>query len=227
MKLVKKIYLFSIKISLGFIFFIISYLILIFILSIIPVNTIDSDQSKEVTIYIKTNGVHTDLVLPIKNESKDWTTSILFKNTFEKDSVFKFVSFGWGDKDFYLNTPKWSDLKAKTALKAVFYLGNSVLHAQFYKNISESKNCKKIEISKQEYLLLVQSISDRFYRDKVQNIVYIPNYHYNNNDAFYEAKGKYNLFYTCNSWANETLKTANQKAAFWTLTDFGIFYHYK
>ena len=49
---------------------------------------------------------------------------------------------------------------------------------------------------------------------------------YGTNDAFYEAKGHYSLFYTCNSWANQALKAAHQKAALWTISDTGILQHY-
>jgi hypothetical protein len=50
---------------------------------------------------------------------------------------------------------------------------------------------------------------------------------YGKYDVFYEANGSYSLFYTCNSWANQALKSANQKAALWTISDSGIFRHYK
>ena len=50
---------------------------------------------------------------------------------------------------------------------------------------------------------------------------------YGKNDAFYDAKESYNFTQTCNTWANNGLKTAGQKAALWTPSDFGIFYHYK
>ena len=40
---------------------------------------------------------------------------------------------------------------------------------------------------------------------------------YGKNDAFYEAKGSYSLFYTCNSWVNENLKEVGLKACRWTL----------
>ena len=227
MKVARKIFTIIFKIILSLLVFLLLYLFITFILSIIPVNTIDLDKNKATTIYIKTNGVHTDLILPIKNEAKDWSKLILFKHTIAKDSIFKYVGFGWGDKDFYLNTPHWSDLKTSTALKAACYLGSSVMHTEFYQNLNENENCKKIEVSKEEYLLLVKSISNNFKVDKKEKFILIPNQHYNKSDAFYEAKGRYCLFYTCNSWANETLKAANQKAALWTLTDFGIFYHYK
>ena len=50
---------------------------------------------------------------------------------------------------------------------------------------------------------------------------------YGNDDAFYEANGTYNLFKTCNTWANNGLKACEKKAALWTPFESGIFYHYK
>jgi hypothetical protein len=50
---------------------------------------------------------------------------------------------------------------------------------------------------------------------------------YGLNDAFYEAKGSYSLFCTCNTWANNGLKSCGQKAALWTPSDKGIFLHYQ
>ena len=50
---------------------------------------------------------------------------------------------------------------------------------------------------------------------------------YGKNDAFYEATGRYSLFHTCNTWTNNALKIAGQKACVWTPFDTGIFYHYQ
>ena len=42
---------------------------------------------------------------------------------------------------------------------------------------------------------------------------------YGKSDKFYEANGTYNLFYTCNTWTNNSLKSAGLKACAWTLFD--------
>jgi uncharacterized protein (TIGR02117 family) len=101
------------------------------------------------------------------------------------------------------------------------------MHTTFYKNLKEDASCKKIKISLEDYQQLVTYISESFKRDLHHNVQWISGYHYGNRDAFYEAKGSYNLFYTCNSWANSALKRANQKASLWTVTDTGIFCHYQ
>jgi len=102
------------------IIFLLVYLGCAWALSHLSVKAEPNTQS-QVAIYIKGDIVHTDLVLPVKTESKDWSQSILYKYTRTGDTAFNYISFGWGDKGFYLETPTWADLKASTAFKAAFW----------------------------------------------------------------------------------------------------------
>jgi uncharacterized protein (TIGR02117 family) len=221
----------ALKIISKFVLFIVVFLLLYglsaYVLSIIPVNNNMSEHKKEYTIYIKSNGVHTDLVLPIKTDVKDWSEQIKYEHIQSKDSTHQYLAFGWGDKGFYLDTPEWSDLKFSTAFKAAFNLGTSAMHTTFYKQIQETENCVKIEISKEQYLKLITFIEASFQYDTNGNPIFIQAITYGKNDSFYEAHRTYNLFYTCNTWANQALKKAHMKAAFWTPADKGIFYHYQ
>lgn len=187
----------------------------------------ENQTQNDMTIYILTNGVHTDLVLPIKTAQIDWSQEVKFANTTGKDSLFEYVAFGWGDKGFYLETPTWADLKASTAFKAAFALSTSAIHATFYKRMVEGADCVKINISKEQYSRLVKYIQESFTTDTQGHLMYIQtNANYGKEDAFYEAKGSYNLFHTCNTWANNGLKSCGQKASLWTPFDTGIFYQY-
>jgi uncharacterized protein (TIGR02117 family) len=207
--------------------FLILYGIAAFSFSKITVNSEADANEKEVTIYIKTNGVHTDIVVPLKNEVKDWTKVVKLEKTKSKDTTMAYVAFGWGDKGFYLNTPQWSDLKYSTAFNAAFGLGDSAIHATFFRTINEDRDCIRIEISKANYQKLIDYIEDSFLMDSNQDPIFISATTYGLNDSFYEAKGRYSLFHTCNTWANSALKSANLKAALWTVTDTGIFCHYQ
>ena len=223
---IKKILKLIGKIILGFILFVGLYLLSAYILSRIGVDK-EADDSKEVTIYIKTNGVHTDIVVPVKNDQFDWSQDIRFENTISKDSAEKFVAFGWGDKGFYLETPTWGDLTFKTAFKAAFALGTAAIHATFYKEMKEDKDCVKVNISKQQYQRLIAYITRSFKRDATGKVIYIQtNAVYGKDDAFYDAGGSYSLFHTCNTWSNNALKKCGQKACLWTPFDTGIFYQY-
>lgn len=210
----------------GLISLILIYGLLAFCLSRITVNE-DVVSSKDVTIYIRTNGVHTDLVLPIRNSQKDWSENVKIENTTGKDSAANFVAFGWGDKGFYLDTPTWADLKVSTAFSAAFALGESAMHTTFYKRMNEDENCKAINVSHEAYGKLVEYVESSF--EISENGMFkhiVTDANYGSNDSFYEAVGSYSLLKTCNTWTNTALKSSGQKASLWTPLDTGIFYHY-
>jgi uncharacterized protein (TIGR02117 family) len=181
-----------------------------------------------VTIYALTNGAHTDIVVPVHTDMIDWSETVSYNNTMGKDSTAGYVAFGWGDKGFYLDTPTWADLRFPVAFRAAFALSTSAMHVTFYKQITTGDDCKSMSIGMEQYEHLVAYILESFERDYSGNIMFIEtDANYGDNDAFYEAIGRYNLFFTCNTWANNALKACDQRAAVWTAFDTGIFYQYR
>ena len=204
------------------------YVLCVFLIPYAGVPAKEVNQPKTITAYILTNGVHTDIVMPIKSQEIDWSKKIKFENTESGSTDYQYLSIGWGDKGFYLDTPTWAELKFSTAFKAAFWLGESAMHCTFYKTMQESKDCKKIELTQEQYVELIDFVEKKFdYDAKGEPILIKTEAVYGENDAFYEAQGSYNFLDTCNTWTNNGLKKAGQKAALWTATDFGIFQHYK
>ena len=206
--------------------FILLYLLTAFCLSRITIDR-EAGAAEEVTIFIKTNGVHTDLVVPAQNEQMDWTREIRYSNIKAKDTGYQYLAMGWGDKGFYLQTPTWGDLKASVAFKAAFALSSTAIHATYYRELREDKSCRKIRISKGQYARLITYISNSLQKDADGHAINIPtNVNYGQTDAFYEANGAYHLFKTCNTWANAGLKSCGQTCCAWTIFDTGIFLKY-
>ena len=129
---------------------IVIYIIFGFLIPYIEVPAKVVQEPKNITAYILTNGVHTDLVVPIKSAEIDWSKEIPIENTISKSTNFNYLSIGWGDKGFYLDTPTWADLKFSTAFKAAFWLNESAMHCTFYEKITEGKDCKKIMITENQ-----------------------------------------------------------------------------
>lgn len=223
MKTIKKL----LKYFAIFILSLFAYLLIVTLLSFVSVNEDVAENHGEIPIYILTNGVHTDIVLPIKNDYHDWSTQLKFEHTKSKDTTYQYVALGWGDKGFYLETPTWADLKASTAIKAASGLSTSAMHVTFYKHLKENQSCKKLQVSLENYKKLIAFINESFQTKSGEFLKIETNAVYGKHDVFYEANGSYSLFYTCNSWANQVLKSANQKAALWTISDNGIFRHYE
>ena len=224
----KRVIRWALKILGVFLLLIAVYFISALGFSSISVNSDFKQCEKDaVEIHILTNGVHTDLVLPFQNQYMDWSGFVDPADTRLGGTSPLQVAFGWGDKGFYLQTKTWDDLKFSTAFNALFYLSSSAMHVTFYNGLRESESCRKICISKYSYLKLVNYIRESFSVDSAGIPRQIVGASYSGNDSFYEAKGTYSLFFTCNTWANKGLKAADLKACLWTPFDSGIFQKYQ
>jgi uncharacterized protein (TIGR02117 family) len=198
------------------------YLLAAWLLAKVPVNAGAAQPKDGIPIYLLSNGVHTDLVLPLVSTEHDWRDLVDPTHAARPDSLARWVAFGWGDKGFYLNTPTWADLTASTALKAAFGLGGTAMHLTYHRSLAEGLLCHRILLSPEGYAKLVAYISSGFARDAAGGAIRITGAHYTTSDVFYEAVGRYHLFHTCNGWTNNGLKACGAKACLWTPFQSGV-----
>ena len=176
-------------------------------------------------IYVKSNGVHTDVCLPTSNEVIDWTQFLPLKD-FEDNIPSEFVTIGWGDKGFFLDTPEWKDLTINTAFNAVALPSAAAMHISYDKEPMENEYCTKVYLTKKQYQNLVFYVKVSF-QLKNNKVDLIPDKGYGQNDNFYEAKNSYHLFRTCNTWTNDALKEANVRTSLFAVFPNGIMKHLK
>ena len=204
---------------------IILFLFLSVLLSLIPVNTSFSPAREGVPVYISSNGVHTDIILPIKTEIIDWQ-ALFEPEEFGNGWVYaSHISFGWGDKGFFLNTPEWSDLKISTALNALFMPSVSAMHVSLWPQPEENILTKKTLLSGKDYEEIVAYILNSFSLGADGKVLKINHPGYGDYDLFFESSLKFHLFKTCNVWTNTGLKIAGVRSSFWTPFDKPILYH--
>lgn len=198
------------------------YLLAALLLAKVPMNAIAAQPTDGIPIYLLSNGVHTDLVLPLVSTEHDWRSLLDRDLTTKPDSLARWVAFGWGDKGFYLNTPTWADLSASTAVKAAFGFSGTAMHITYHRGLQEGPLCHRILLDPEAYRRLVKYITTGFAQDNVGRALHIPGAHYTDKDVFYEATGRYHLFHTCNSWTNAGLKACGAKACLWTPFQSGL-----
>lgn len=198
------------------------YLIFVVICGLIPVA---GDQPKEgVGIYVRSNGVHTDICLPVETKYFDWKTFIPTEH-YQQNTKFKFISFGWGDKEFYINTPEWSDLNIGVALNATLLPSSTAMHVTYFDyEPAVNERSKHVLIKDSKYQDLMEYIQSSF-KLKNDKPVLIPNLGYGKYDNFYDGTGSFHLFRTCNAWTNRGLKIAGVRTALLALTEDGIMRH--
>ena len=214
MKLSKKIF----KYFIGIISLPILYLIGALILSEITVNKNSLIQEKDRTIYLTTNGVHLDIVLNVNDLSRDLLRGLKYN---QRNQYF---AFGWGDENFYLNTPTMADLTFGNAFEALFLRSSTLIHLSRYS--SYQSGWMEVKVSESQLGKINEMLLSSFKTEEGRKI-HLKGASYSYNDDFYKAKGSYSCFYTCNSWVNHIFKESGLKACLWTPFDFGLLQKYK
>lgn len=187
-----------------FIFFIHVYLLVIFWGMIIPSG--NEPTGRDYTLFVRSNGVHTDLCMPTQTADYDWTSFIPLSH-FEDITQTEYIAIGWGDKGFFLDTPTWAELKVSTAINAAFLPSPTAMHVEYMSVPKVSSDIKQIQISSKDYQKLIRFIQHSFVQTR-NGISLIPDRGYWKRDNFYDAHGNYHLFNTCNVWVNDALKSA-------------------
>lgn len=228
MKMLKRAVKFPFKVLIGVLAFVLLYLLSMVLFTLIPANGFSKQPKEGIVIFLKTNGVHTDLVLPVHNEVFDWRTQFDTTTFKKEEKPFTYVAVGWGDKGFYLNTPTWAELKFSTAFNAMFALSTTAMHVTYRTDVLlPGEKIKKIIVSKEQYTRLISYIVHSFQSQSDGKLRRIDCIHYSGaNDNFYEAIGTYHLFKTCNVWTNNGLKEIGVKTAFWAPLDKCVLYHF-
>ncbi|MBC7957171.1 MAG: TIGR02117 family protein [Cytophagales bacterium] len=179
-----------------------------------------------VTAYVYSNGVHTDLVFPVHTQGVDWSLAFPAQHFAEPPRDATFVAIGWGEREFYLNTPRWQDLTVGRAWHALSGSGRSLLHVTYLRPADmQASGFYALPLSAQQYTALVQHVNTSLVRADNGQGVNVPGQHYTAQDAFYEATGAYNLFTTCNAWTGRGLAQAGVKVSAWTPLASQVVWH--
>ncbi len=184
------------------------------LLSIITTRPASVECAEGREIFIASTGVHLDIILSPDLLSDEKRVQLeLLPGT-------QYVAFGWGDKDFYVNTPTWGDMTFWTTFKALFLKSDSIVHVTQHNR--KYKHWKKVNLCEAQMEPLIAYIWSSFELEENGRILEIKNSDYATNDTFYEAKGSYSIFKTCNNWVNIGLKKAQVKTALWSPFGFGV-----
>lgn len=194
--------------------FIILYVVSAFILSAIPTGGTASSRSKDKRIYLFSNGVHLDIILPVS------LVPTALRDQLLRDPEVSLVGIGWGDKGFYLDTPTWAELSPVVAVKAMFLPSPTAMHVTEHRSVADKWSA--VDISQEQLDTLNGYISAYFSKDKEGRVQEIIDAGYTPQDRFYEAEGNYSCFKTCNTWVNSAMKEIGVKTAIWTPMDKGV-----
>jgi len=189
----------------------------------IPVHPDADPDGGEVDVYLVTNGVHVSVWLPTTRPERDWSRWLPPEVPAHPGG---YVAFGWGDHDFYLEVPTWDDLTAGVALRGAFWPTRSAMRATAHFGPPVAgEHVHRVSLGPERYQDLVEFVERGFELDGSGEPILLAAPGYGTSDRFFEGRGSYHLFRTCNTWANGAVKAMGQRAALWTPFERGARHH--
>lgn len=178
----------------------------------IPRNRGWQEPADGVTIFVATNGIHTGVVVPSVSTEMDWRTIVAPSHLADPHDAGQWLWFGWGDRDFYLNTPSWRDVSPLTVLRAGFGSGETLIHVDHLQ--APFHDARPVTISRAQYRRLVAGLRASFALTPDGRATPIRGY--TGQDIFYPARGRYSAITTCNAWTGGLLADAGVTMGLWT-----------
>ena len=192
--------------------------------SLLPVNRGWTEPVEGPAVYIADNGIHADIIVPVKSQGLDWAPLLPMGDFAAPDPQARWIAFGSGEERVYLNTPTWRDISPGTIWSALSG-GKRVMHVEYVrarptlrgrsgfdlKNIAVSSP-RSAPISRSA-LAAAQSESGTRDTDRA--------------DAFYRAVGKESAFRTCNTWVARWFRLAGVKTSLWPPFVNGLTWRYR
>jgi len=200
------------------------YLAAALIGSVAPINRGWSEPTQGTTIYLADNGVHVDIIMPMKADGLDWRPLIPASDFAAANSNSGWIAFGAGEKRVYLDTPTWWDLTPRTVWSALTG-GERVMHVEYVP--SPYYAARQIRLRPEEYRRLWAAIRADFALDERGRPQRIDHPGYGPSDAFYHATGRASMFRTCNSWAADKLRLGGVRTSLWPPFAEGLVWRYR
>lgn len=197
------------------------YLFAALVGGLITVNRGWVEPERGVTVYVADNGVHADLVLPVVAAGLDWDRFVGRDDALTAPADARWIAFGMGEREVYLNTPTWADLKARTAVRALTR-GERIMHVEWVRD--PTAHAREIRLTPEQYRRLFAAIRTGFRDNRAQ---LVPGRHYGPRDAFYLGHGKASAIDTCNQWVASRLRIAGVRAPLWSPFVQGLTWRYR
>jgi uncharacterized protein (TIGR02117 family) len=186
--------------------------------ALIPAGGGYPSEARGERIYLVTGLLHADIAIPIDADLLARFAYLRTAGVPLDHPGLRHLVFGWGARDFYVETETLAELRPMPALKAI--MGDrSVMHVLAAGEIAEAPGILAVDLPSGGRERLIAFIERSFLHMPPRHISGAA---YGNADAFFEAAGSFNILRTCNVWAAHALQAAGLRTGAWTPTTLSL-----
>jgi uncharacterized protein (TIGR02117 family) len=185
--------------------------------SSIPRNSEWVEPEDGVTILVGSSDIHTQIVMPLVALEHDWRAIFPMSDVLASQGPYTHVAVSWGEREFFLATPSWSEFDPLLAARAILG-GEGALHVAYYVRPIPAENYREMTLRPGEYRKLTKSIADQLGSAERREVLS----GYGEKDVFYTKRGTYHWGNTCNQWTSDRLAEAGVEIGLWTPLPGGV-----
>lgn len=187
-----------------------------------PQDTPPEAPDAETTHVLLISGpIHYDFALPLTAETRAAFEALSQAGLELHHPNARWLLVGWGARDFYTTTGGYGDLSLRSIWRAV--TGDaSVLRADLWGAVPEGHDLPQIALSSTEYAALLGAIRASFARGPDDAPLPVATPGFTVTDRFFEARGRFHLFQTCNTWISRMIRSAGLSFGAWTPTPYAV-----
>lgn len=175
----------------------------------------DLPQGEEVEIGLLFGPIHVDFLLPATPETRAALDFMSGTGMAMEDPGVAHFIVGWGARDFYTTAGTYADITFGPTARAVTG-DDSVLRVDVAGPISPSAEYPRLRLSPEQYSALLEGISGTY------DGAVLPGVHLTPTDGFAEARGRFNILRSCNTWVSRMLRQAGVPMGAWTPTPYSV-----
>lgn len=201
-----------------------AYLLAALFGSLLSVNSGWNEADAGTTVYLADNGIHADIIMPMKARGLDWEPFVPRRDFAAADPSARWIAFGSGEERVYFNTPTWWDITPRTIWSALTG-GRRVMHVEYVSDPGYA--VREIRLRPEEYRRLWAAIRADFALGPGGRPKHLAHPGYGCCDTFYRAVGKESAIRTCNTWVARWLRLAGVKTSLWPPFVQGLVWRYR
>lgn len=184
---------------------------------LIPGRTADLPAGDDVRIGLLYGPIHVDFLLPATPETRAALAFAAAGGVEVADAGIGYFIVGWDARDFYTTTPQWADMTARATLRAM--VGDaSVLRVDSVPPGIAFDRVPQIGLSGAQYAALLAAIAETVGAEPVG----VTAEGHRASAGFVEARGRFHILRTCNTWVSRVLGAAGIPMGAWTPTPFAV-----
>jgi uncharacterized protein (TIGR02117 family) len=176
---------------------------------------VDGSSAKTRTVFILSNGYHTDIALPVVDGVPPAGLPVRATDLAGGLSNVRYLAIGWGSEAAYTSLVSITDLSLGTIATALSF-DRSVVHVLPFYGAPYGEGVYQVDLSEDQYRRLTDFIAATFTSHADGRGQMLADVTHGYGDIFYHARPRFSLFYSCNAWTGDALREAGIPVGIWT-----------